>query len=74
MRAIIPAGTGFHVGVDFARATRDTLLDVAEQRGPLTFGFIPADPNSALGFMRRGNLQGAVYVHVDTRLLREVAP
>jgi hypothetical protein len=71
MLRIIPAGTGFNVGVNFARAKRDILLTVAEERFPLTFGFIPAQPDSPLSFLQRGNMQEAIYVHVDSRLLRE---
>ena len=68
----IPKGTGFNVGVNFARATDDIPLQVQEFRGPLVFGFIPADPNSPLGFLRRGQLQEAVYVHLSRDLIRDV--
>lgn len=70
---VIPKGIGFHVGVNFARATADLPLQVAEFRGPLAFGFIPAQPDAPFEFLRSGRLQTPVYVHVNRDLLRDDA-
>lgn len=72
-RTIIPEGVGFNVGQDFARASRDLPLEVTEMRGIYLLGFIDAWPDSRLGFMRRGDSRGRVYVAVQSRLVR-VAP
>jgi hypothetical protein len=71
MTKYIPAGTGFHVGVNFARAVTDTPVRVTDQRSNLAFGFIPAKPDSPLGFMRGGVLQHDIYIHINARLLRD---
>lgn len=72
MRYIIPAGVGFNVNVDFARAPRDCELIEPQDIGRgLLRGYVEAWPESPLGFMRRGNSRGLVSVTVQRRLLRE---
>jgi hypothetical protein len=67
-RYIIPAGTGFHVDVNFARATADTeLSDVRDIGRGNVRGTIPANPDSSLSFMRHGP---RVHVWLPRRLLR----
>jgi hypothetical protein len=68
MRYIIPSGTGFHVDVNFSRAKVDTeLSDVQDIGAGNVRGTIPADPSSALGFMRHGP---RVHVWLPRRHLR----
>ena len=64
----IPAGTGFDVGANFARARTDTpiTLEPREYAKPgYVIGYIAGDKASALGFMRADRVR----VHVQVRLL-----
>lgn len=65
---VIPAGTGFNVGVNFARARTDTVLVVDPDAYALPgviVGHIEGDPASPLGFMRAARVR----VHIAARHL-----
>ncbi len=69
----IRKGWGFHVGQDFARATRDTPIELAPdeyaERGSV-IGYIEGDPKHSLGFMRHKRVR----VHVQRQALIEKNP
>ncbi len=52
MTLCIKEGYGFNVGLDFARAVRDTPIDVDYKRAGYVYGYIAGNPTSSLGFMR----------------------
>lgn len=63
----IASGSGFDVGVNFARATRNLPCVVApdEYAQPRhVIAYVQADPQSALGFMRQANDPRGVRVQV----------
>lgn len=67
-RYTIPAGTGFNVDVNFARAVTDMELhDVQDIGRGNVEGWIPADPSSRLAFLRGPS---RVRVWLPARLLR----
>jgi hypothetical protein len=66
--AYIMAGWGYDVGNDFARATRNTPIELAptEYAKPgCAVGYIAGDPDSHLGFLRRARVR----VHVLKRAI-----
>lgn len=69
MKHYIKKGWGFHVGQDFARATSDFPVELAENEyagAPrYVIGYIAANPASTLGFLRNGDRNGKVRVQLD---------
>ncbi len=64
--AVIRQGYGFDVGQDFARATKDLPVTLARNeyaKPGCVIGYIDADPNASLGFLKYGNRDGKVRVH-----------
>ena len=71
--SFIKKGHGFDVGQDFGRAGDDTPIRLdheAEAKPNHVIGYIKADPKSSLGFLRRGDSNGEVRVHVRKDGLR----
>lgn len=71
---IIKAGYGFNVGQDFARAKTDLPCRVAAQeyaRPGHVIAYTPAQLGSNLGFLRIGDRNGEIRVHVLESALAE---
>jgi hypothetical protein len=67
-------GWGFNVGQDFARATKDTPIELAPKEfapRDQVIGYIAADPQSTLGFLKYSN-SGKIRVCVPERAIAEV--
>lgn len=70
---ILKQGYGFDVGQNFARAPKDIPAIIEpNQTGQNIFAFIPEDPQSPLGFMRRG-INGLIRIHTRRDAFVEVA-
>lgn len=70
---VIRKGWGFDVEHDFARATKDTPIEIAtdEYAKPgCVIGYIEGNPESTLGFMRHPRIR----VHVKKQALTETSP
>ncbi len=78
--AFIRKGWGFGVSQDFARTTKDTPIEISDEYAKPGFviGYIPADPQSTLGFLRFGatfgETKGKVRVHVTQDALGGLPP
>lgn len=62
----LKSGFGFDVGQDFARATADTPARLAPQeyaKAGRVIAYIPANPNSSLGFLKYGDRNGEIRIH-----------
>lgn len=71
MKTFIKSGYGFTVGQDFARAAVDTPIELdakAYAQPGCVVGYIPANPNASLGFLKYGT-NGKVRVHVQEKAL-----
>ena len=67
MKTYIKVGYGFHVGQDFGRVSEDTPITLAPDeyaRPGHAIGYIPAMPDRPEGFLRNGNRDGLIRVHV----------
>lgn len=69
----IQKGWGFNVQQDFARATRDLPVTLARKeyaKPGCVIGYIDADPNASLGFLKYGDRNSKVRVHFQERAFK----
>lgn len=73
----IKAGNGVNVGNDFARLKENTPIELTDEHAKpnCAIGYINADPDSSLGFMRIcppfGPHKGKIRVHVKLDAIAE---